>query len=162
MQVFLPDRSFKVCAETLDNKRLVKQLLEGRQILSALAGETKGWVNHPATKMFAGHEAALTNYLFWIAREMAKRGYKWENNWAVIANLYLTKFEHSSSQLRPAWMLDDRFEKVIATHRANLHIKAPELYPEYGLETAFYRDYVCCEDCNYYWPTHRLDNADVV
>ena len=62
MQTFLPEHTFVECAAVLDQKRLVKQLLEGRQILSALAGETKGWVNHPATKMWIGHESYLMLY----------------------------------------------------------------------------------------------------
>ena len=38
MQVFLPEKSFTESAKVLDQKRLVKQLLEGRQILTVLAG----------------------------------------------------------------------------------------------------------------------------
>ena len=34
MQVFLPERSFSESASVLDQKRLVKQLLEGRQIMT--------------------------------------------------------------------------------------------------------------------------------
>ena len=161
MEVFLCDRDFKTIASTLDQKRLVKQLLEGRQILSALAGETKGWVNHPATRMFAGHETMLTNYLFFIATEMAHRGYKWQNNWDVITDIFRKNFL-TQRPTWPAWMIDDRFDKVVITHRANLHIKAPELYPQYAIEAAYYRDYVCCDKCNYYWPTHdkmRMSNV---
>lgn len=42
MQVFLPENSFADCAKVLDQKRLVKQLLEGRQIMSILANESPG------------------------------------------------------------------------------------------------------------------------
>jgi hypothetical protein len=48
MQVFMSEYTFEESAKVLDNKRLVKQLLEGRQILAALAGQTKGWRSHPA------------------------------------------------------------------------------------------------------------------
>ena len=80
MQVFLPHEDFTEAASVLDQKRLVKQLLEGRQILAAIAGETKGWVNHPATRMFRNSPNTLVAYLRAIAVEMGVREYKWENN----------------------------------------------------------------------------------
>ena len=86
MQVFLPEKSFSKSAQVLDYRRLVKQLLEGRQIMTVLAGEqaSKGWVNHPAVKMFKGYERALYAYLFAIKDEMHARGYKWEKNWDAV------------------------------------------------------------------------------
>ena len=151
MQVFLPERDFKEVAAILDQKRLVKQLLEGRQILAALAGESKGWVNHPATRMFRNHERVLYMYLFAIATEMGKRGYKWQNNWQAIEQTYMNKF--SATHLgKPSWMMDERFDKVIHTHRANLYLKAPELYPQYEQYAIDYRADVCCDRCNYFWP----------
>lgn len=130
--------------------------MEGRQILSALAGETKGWRNHPATRMFAGHETTLFRYLFSIADAMAMRGYKYENNWQVITHTFQTKFGWTRV-VEPDWMLDDRFNKVITTHRANLYLKAPHLYPQYEPETHIYREMVCCDRCAYYWPSHNLE-----
>jgi hypothetical protein len=155
MQVFLPEQSYRSCAQVLDQKRLVKQLLEGRQILSALAGETKGWVNHPATRMFAGAEDQLLVYLSYIKDEMARRGYKWENNWTIITstfNKYFTDVEFDwPDYLKPGHPENLR---LITTHRGRLYEKAPELYPQYEWESKTYRDLVCCDKCNYYWPTH--------
>jgi len=153
MQVFLPHEDFTQTASVLDQKRLVKQLLEGRQILAALAGETKGWINHPATRMFRNHSNTLFNYLNAIATEMSIRGYKWENNWEHINKYY---FKLRDTDLgTPSWMLDERFERVIHTHRANLYTKAPDLYPQFAWYASNYRDKVCCDSCNYYWPTHK-------
>lgn len=154
MQVFLPEEKFRSTAQILDQKRLVKQLLEGRQILSALAGETKGWVNHPATRMWKGHETQLVGYLSEIAAEMGIRKYKWQDNWNVIHNTFYNHFNGGNIRY-PDWWYDERRHKVTYTHKANLFIKAPDLYPQYEEYSKDYRDYVCCERCNYYWPTHQ-------
>ena len=152
MQVFLPHEDFTEAASVLDQKRLVKQLLEGRQILAAIAGETKGWVNHPATKMFRNSPNTLVAYLRAIAIEMGVREYKWENNWSVIQ-----KYSEQLKNLdlgKPSWMYGEEFDKVVTTHRANLYLKAPDLYPQFKSSVDVYRPMVCCEGCNYYWPTH--------
>lgn len=153
MQVFLSEYTFAEAAEVLDTKRLVKQLLEGRQIMTVLAGESAGWKNHPAVKMFAGYERTLYSYLYAIKDEMKARGYKWENNWEVIQNTYMKYFLHGPQEA-PKWMSNDKFDRVVITHRGRLFAKAPELYPQYEKEYNVYRDYVCCERCNYYWVTH--------
>lgn len=155
MQVFLPEQSYRSCARVLDQKRLVKQLLEGRQILSALAGETKGWVNHPATRMFSGAENELVLYLYEIKEEMNRRGYKWENNWSIISETFTRAFKDNEftdpDYLKPGHPENHR---LIITHRGRLYEKAPELYPQYAREAKAYREFVCCDRCNYYWPTH--------
>jgi hypothetical protein len=62
VNTFLPFPQFTKSAQALDYKRLGKQRVEAWQILQALRGETKGWTNHPATKMWRGHEKALCEY----------------------------------------------------------------------------------------------------
>jgi hypothetical protein len=156
MQVFLPERNFSESAAVLDQKRLVKQLLEGRQIMNILVGENKGnaWVNHPAVRMFKGHHAALHSYLFAIRNEMENRGYKWENNWEVIERMM---HDHYQSYSLPKWMHDEyTVNSVVTTHRGRLYEKAPDLYPQYRIEYEVYKEYVCCERCTYHWPTHKL------
>ncbi len=158
MQVFLPENSFADCAKVLDQKRLVKQLLEGRQIMSILANESPGgaWRNHPAVKMFVGYEASLYNYLKAIRNEMDLRGYKWENNWNVIKDTYKRNFSNQDKNKNPDWMNDYRWVKVMVTHRGRLYEKAPELYPQYKKESEYFNDYVCCPNkCTYYWVTHK-------
>lgn len=158
MQVFLPENSFADCAKVLDQKRLVKQLLEGRQIMSILANESPGgaWRNHPAVKMFVGYEASLYNYLKAIRNEMDLRGYKWENNWNVIKDTYKRNFSNQDKNKNPEWMNDYRWIKVMTTHRGRLYEKAPELYPQYKKEAEYFYDYVCCPNkCTYYWVTHK-------
>jgi hypothetical protein len=75
MQTFLPYRDFKKTARSLDRQRLGKQRVETYQLLRALNGETKGWVNHPAARMWSGHEKTLVVYGTVICAEWKSRGY---------------------------------------------------------------------------------------
>jgi hypothetical protein len=76
MQTFLPYESYAASAEVLDNKRLGKQRVEVLQLLKALAGESKGWVNHPAAKMWRGREFWLSIYGICVCDEWLSRGSK--------------------------------------------------------------------------------------
>ncbi|MER7439358.1 MSMEG_6728 family protein [Micromonospora avicenniae] len=62
MQTFLPYPDFLASARALDQKRLGKQRVETIQVLRGLTWPTYGWRNHPAVKMWAGYEEALTRY----------------------------------------------------------------------------------------------------
>lgn len=76
MQTFLPSTSFHQSAKWLDNARLGKQRVECYQILKALTDPSYGWQNHPAVKMWRGHEMLLTVYAIDICNEWTSRGYK--------------------------------------------------------------------------------------
>lgn len=76
MQTFLPYASFSESARVLDRQRLGKQRVETLQIAKALV-TGKGWVNHPATKMWAGYLPALVGYQRAICFEWTNnRGYR--------------------------------------------------------------------------------------
>ena len=62
MQTFLPYPGFLASARALDQKRLGKQRVEAIQVLRGLTRPDYGWRNHPAVKMWAGYEEALTRY----------------------------------------------------------------------------------------------------
>lgn len=62
MQVFVPYKNPLECAAVLDARRLNKQILECRQILAAIRGESSAWRNHPCTKMYATHAEWLECY----------------------------------------------------------------------------------------------------
>ncbi|MFG1675567.1 MSMEG_6728 family protein [Micromonospora sp. NPDC049282] len=62
MQTFLPYPDFLASARTLDQKRLGKQRVEAIQVLRGLTRSDYGWRHHPAVKMWAGYEEALTRY----------------------------------------------------------------------------------------------------
>lgn len=61
MQVFIVGSAFYT-ATCLDKLRLNKQIIECGQILAALRGETKAWVNHPCTKQYQKHQLWLYYY----------------------------------------------------------------------------------------------------
>ena len=154
MQTFLPFASdYKANAKCLDNKRLGKQRVEGYQILKALLGESTGWVNHPATRMWKGHEYQLFQYLLEICIEWRHRGYKD----TVQDSLYQLMFKHQVpfTQL-PEWLNNPA---IAITHQANLYIKNSIHYEEFAPATKIYQQYICCPSkCNYYWPLHRKED----
>lgn len=76
MQTFLPFEDFTECAKVLDYRRLGKQRIESCQILNTLAGNSKGWINHPAVKMWRGYENVLIKYNLAICKEWVAKGYK--------------------------------------------------------------------------------------
>lgn len=156
MQTFLPESDFDLIAQSLDSKRLMKQRIENFQILKSLAGlyESGAWSNHPAVRMWDGHEDWLLLYNESIIKEVIKRGYKdttreqfikvyWDNFWGVESD-------------KP-WWLD--LEELHYSHKGRLYEKDPEHYWFYS-EFADYRNigYVCCDTCNYFWPTHKEKN----
>ena len=63
MNIFLPyDNSATLSARALDDKRLLKQILETRQILQVAKGESKGFKNHPITKHYIEYPEFLIYY----------------------------------------------------------------------------------------------------
>lgn len=154
MQTFLPyGADYKANAKCLDNKRLGKQRVEGYQILKALLGESTGWVNHPATRMWRGHEYQLTQYLWNICMEWTGRNYK-DTVLVSIAEL-LSKHKIHKTDVLPEWLNNPA---VSITHQANLFIKNSEHYKLFEPATKIYQDFICCPNkCNYYWPLHKQE-----
>jgi hypothetical protein len=151
MQTFITDLpEFGYGLRYLDQKRVVKQLLETRQIMSALTGNTRGWVNHPATKMWRGKEDMLWDYGRQNALELDHRGYQWQNNFEQLTAHY--EDIANSRYTNGDWSRDD-YTRVLYTHRGRLWEKDSDYYSNWSLYSDFYK-YVCCDRCNYYWPTH--------
>lgn len=123
MQTFVPYSSFEESAKCLDYRRLGKQRVETLQILNSLTKPGYGWANHPATKMWRGHEAGLCAYGIAICRDWIARGYK-----DTCTEKMLAILAPDPSDL-PAWWGDDA---VHASHRANLLRKLPEHYAQFG------------------------------
>ncbi len=132
MQTFLPYKSFKQSLQSLDWRRLGKQRVEAHQVLNVLLGrtETKGWINHPITRMWKGYEPALQLYFNMCVEEWINRGY---NN-----NMKLE--EITEPIVFPHWLGNDL---IHSSHRANLLRKDKE----------FYSTYMWTEDCTnpYCW-----------
>lgn len=127
MQTFLPYADFWKSAQALDRSRLGKQRVETYQILRALTGESKGWVNHPATKMWRGHEGALAVYGQVMSMEWIRRGYK--DTLLPKFSTYIVEFQDKSMAL-PAIIGNEEFH---LSHQSNLIRKYPEHYrPIFG------------------------------
>lgn len=137
MQTFLPSSDFAECARVLDRQRLGKQRVETMQILKALIHDS-GWRNHPATKMWRGHEGRLAEYNLAICDEWTARGYKdtcRDKTLALLADAGPTSYDD------PAWMGDPA---IHASHRSNLLRKDPEFYSQFGWTES--------DDLDYVWP----------
>lgn len=117
MQTFLPVPDFKKSAKILDWRRLGKQRVEARQILKALQ-TGKGWIHHPATKMWKGYEEALIAYSNEMIQEWINRGY---NNTMEILP--------TKSFQMPPWFGNEEFH---ASHRSNLLRKDFDHYSQFG------------------------------
>lgn len=120
MQTFLthydlsPHFVFTETAKTLDYKRLGKQRVEAKQILNALFGLSKGWVNHPCTRMWRGHEELLMLYHDIMIAEWMRRGF----------NNTMMQFRANPVGEMPDWFSPE----LVRSHRSNLIRKYPEYY----------------------------------
>lgn len=150
MQTFLPFHSFTASASVLDYRRLGKQRVECKQLLSALGHEIvdgklmpipadrpgkAGWANHPAAKMWRGYERALAEYQRIMIMEWISRGY--QNNMVMIGT-----DEIGNSYPDPPWLGDPSFH---ASHRSNLLRKDPVHYGQFDWDEPDTLEYV--------WPT---------
>lgn len=106
----------------LDNKRLGKQRVEAYQIIKALTGQSKGWVNHPATVMWRGYESFLCKYGMVMCREWIYRGFN--DSLMEKFNMYHDFFP----EVRPWWY---DYEPLHISHQSNLYRKDPVHYAQY-------------------------------
>ena len=120
MQTFLPYADFSKCAKVLDNKRIGNQVYhEG---LTLIRG---GWKNHPASKMWRGHEHALAKYCLALLDELKTRGRDYPK-WFKYYQNCLKKFKDTGL---PKCVGDER---VHSSHRAALLAKNYEHYSQFG------------------------------
>ena len=120
VNTFLPYADFTKSAKALDYKRLGKQRVEAWQILSALRGQTKGWVNHPATRLWAGHEKLLCEYGIAICDEWIKRGYK-----DTMRERFIAVHSELPNCDKPFW---SNYRHFYESHQSNLKRKDPDHY----------------------------------
>lgn len=137
MQTFLPYASYADSAKVLDRQRLGKQRVETKQIINALTGKSKGWVNHPASKMWAGHLHQLALYGKAMCDEWLSRGYK---------DSLRPFFEQVASEQPvtppPSWIGNVAFH---TSHQSNLVRKDANYYSPHFPSVS--------GDLPYIWPT---------
>lgn len=139
MQTFLPEPDFKNSLAILDYRRLGKQRVETKQILQALRGETSGWVNHPAVRMWRGHEGALAQYGYMACYNWRQRGFD-----DILMPYFLdmiVDYDDPARHAMPLWFGDP---VVHLSHQSNLVRKDPQHYRR------FYPD--VRDDIPYFWP----------
>lgn len=146
MQTFLTsyEGDHDYTASTLDNLRLNKQALEGWQILLTLLEldpdgnfrKPRGWVNHPAVKLWRNHELALYQYIIAMTREWKRRGYNTTIGDKATKTLQVA-FENAllpdhRFDNRPDWLKNpDRLAQIVASHRKALLVKNYEHYSQF-------------------------------
>jgi hypothetical protein len=135
MQTFLPYIDYHQSARSLDRQRLGKQRVECLQILKALHDPNYGWQNHPAVKMWRGHEQSLVEYSRAVCIEWLKRGYKDTCLDKIAAFAEACVVIH-----KPPWLTHE----LCRTHQSNLKRKDPT---HYG---AIFPDVP--DDLEYLWP----------
>lgn len=120
MQTFLPYADFYKTASVLDNRRLGKQRVEVLQILKAIHGETKGWSNHPATRMWNNNINALVLYGQIICKEWINRGFN--DSCFVKLDNYI---DINKTFSNPKWIGNSEFHLA---HKCNLLRKDYDYY----------------------------------
>lgn len=122
MQTFLPYPYFDDSARVLDNKRLGKQRVECKQILSTLFGWSTGWKNHPAVLMWRGSEYVLVQYTYTVCAEWRRRKFNDSiKEWLDGLPVGVLRGKTAC----PSWLGDLKFH---VAHQSNLIRKDPEFY----------------------------------
>lgn len=140
MQTFVTDPDPIVIAKQLDWRRLNKQITECLQIIHSNLDAHYGWSNHPAVKMWNGHEFALAVYTKYMIREWWSRGYNSHQKSDIQIDWYLINLPDTGW---PEWWGD---YEMIRTHQSNLLRKDPEYY-----KTLFPN---VNNNLPYFWPVH--------
>ncbi|HUR13958.1 MAG TPA: MSMEG_6728 family protein [Mycobacteriales bacterium] len=152
MQTFLPYPDFVASAAVLDERRMGKQRVEALQVFRALTRTPYGWKNHPAVRMWAGHEEALVRYGLDVCAVWRERG----RNDTVLDTLgadarealglevVRTQEELVAAGDVPPWIGDER---VHVSHRSRLIQKDPDFYRPLFPGTP--------EDLECFWPVSR-------
>ena len=115
MQTFLPYSDFELSAQLLDKQRCWKQVVEAHQLLNVLLSrnDKKGWVNHPASRMWYGYEPALQSYY--------NTFYDFSVSYHGVKPNKLSREEISSPTVLPPWLGYPSFHHA---HQCNLMRKA--------------------------------------
>lgn len=127
----------------LDKSRLGNQVWREGMIL--IKG---GWSNHPASKMWKGHEYHLGLYLLAGIQVLQERG----KDYPEVKKRILVEMAKFSDTGKPKWMGDDRFH---ASHRRALLFKNRDWYSQFGWSEE--PDIPNKKgSLNYWWPTKHL------
>lgn len=138
MNTFLPLPSYIQSARSLDDKRLNKQKVECLQIYNAISltrfrtdgtimGPAKGWINHPAVKMWKKYPHQFLVYSLAVCKACRDRGIR---DVAGMEDFFFSRLS-KHVDIIPHWIADEKLlEKVNFSHRCNLVRKDMTFYRE--------------------------------
>ena len=149
MQTFLPYPDFIESAEVLDKKRCWKQVVEAKQIISALSHiqecpkDKIPWSNHPAVRMWEGHIPELKAYFNCFLSVVINK-HKVKTNYQLFYDFSPRLRVHDSYVLEmPWWLGNPDFHRAM---RARLIEKNEEFYlPKFPKDKGF-------NSGKYLWP----------
>lgn len=129
MQVFVPFQNPFECAQALDPRRFNKQILECKQIIKAIRGESTAWANHPCVLMYRQHVDWLQCYLnafecFKAYNDLADDDYD-----EAMEHYFLAKEWGDKAMSAFPHFLTDSFTHQ---HRKRLYTKYPLYYNQWA------------------------------
>jgi hypothetical protein len=136
MQTFLAYPEYIGSMMVLDKHRLGNQVYREGKTLA-----TGGWPNHPASKMWRGHENSLCDYLLAGVYAMSIRGWHKPEVVERWRTYFMELRETFPDTGPPFWVGDPAFH---AAHRSNLLRKNPDWYAQFGWTEP--------DDLEYVWP----------
>lgn len=120
----------------LDKSRLGNQVW--REGMTLIRG---GWPNHPASKMWRGHEYHLGLYMLAGLKVLKKRNKKDYKELEQKIKDEMKKFKNTG---KPKWVGNEQFH---ASHRSNLLRKDKQWYSQFGWTEP--------DDLPYIWPKNN-------
>lgn len=121
MQIFIPYPQPIEVARCLDKRRLNKQIIEAKQIISAIVktdrGQVTAWASHPVVKMYRGNTEWLQLYTDCLE-------YYRDGREDIAIHL-----SNQADRCRPKWMT----EALCNTHKRRLVEKDREFYKKFWL-----------------------------
>ena len=125
MQVFVPFKNPFECAQALDPRRFNKQILECKQILKAIRGESTAWATHPCVLMYKDHADWLQMYLNAFECYKAYNDLGTEDYDEAMVDFFLAKEWGERAMFYIPPFLEEKFTNQ---HRRRLYTKYPLFY----------------------------------
>jgi hypothetical protein len=138
-------RLWTVHPKYLDAKGLVAAWREALLAQKVLAGQTKGYRNHPQLIRFRSHSkpaAAIASFLFCLVEEAERRGYQFDGG-KILHKKVSIQIQETNGQMAYEWIhlkrkLRKRSPKV---YREVRKIKTPEPHPLFQIVQGKIKDW---------------------
>jgi len=154
MQTFLPSPNFWAALSSLDTRRLGQQRAEAYQIWRIVSGSDmkSPWKQHPAVRMWYGHDEVLKLYILVACRLFQQRGGKNELMAEHIWRDRLDIIDHARlAQQYPSWLSGTAGRVFTGSHRAQLFRKDHKEYARFWPFMALH--------IGYWWPIPKMEKA---